>query len=107
CAADGSLNLLAVERQAAHLLANGISTVFVGGTTGESHSLSLSERLALAERGVQAARGSALRVIVHAGANCLVDARALAAPPHKHGASPTPAVPPSSLTPPTPHPLPP
>src|SRR5262249_23664858 len=98
-AADGSLNLLAVERQAAHLLANGISTVFVGGTTGERHSLSPSERLALAERWLQVARGSALRVIVHAGANCLVDARALAAHAHKHGASAIAAVAPSYFKP--------
>src|SRR5262249_42077714 len=85
--------------QAAHLLANGISTVFVGGTTGESHSLSLSERLALAERWLQVARGSALRVIVHAGGNCLVDARALAAHAPKPGAPPHAAVAPSYFKP--------
>ena len=81
---DGSLKLDAVEPQAAHLLANQITTVFIGGTTGESHSLSLQERLALTERWVQVARGTPLKIIVHAGANCLGDARTLGAHAQKH-----------------------
>jgi len=48
--ADGSLNLAVVERQAAHLLARQIDRVFIGGTTGESVSLQLTERLALGDR---------------------------------------------------------
>ena len=47
---DGSLNLGAVESQAGHLLATGVTSVFIGGTTGESHSLSLEERRALTAR---------------------------------------------------------
>ena len=47
--ADGSLNLAVVEQQAAHLLARKIDRVFIGGTTGESVSLQLAERLALHE----------------------------------------------------------
>ena len=34
--AHGSLNLIVVERQAAHLLAGGVKCAFIGGTTGES-----------------------------------------------------------------------
>ena len=76
--ADGSLHLAVVEQQAEHLLANGVRTVFIGGSTGESHSLSLNERLALAQRWFEVARGSALRVVVHVGTNCLADAKVLA-----------------------------
>ena len=76
--ADGSLNLAVVEQQAEHLLANGVTTVFIGGSTGESHSLSLNERLALAQQWFEVARGSALRVVVHVGTNCLADAKVLA-----------------------------
>ena len=39
--ADGRLKLAAVEKQAGHLLGNGVTAAFIGGTTGESHSLSL------------------------------------------------------------------
>lgn len=84
--ADGSLHLGAVEKQAAHLFADDIFTVFIGGTTGECHSLSLEERRALAQRWAEVARGSAMRVIVHVGSNCLEDARALAAQAQELGA---------------------
>lgn len=77
--ADGSLNLAAVEKQAEHLLRTGVSTVFIGGTTGESSSLSVEERLALAQRWTEIARQAPMRVVVHVGANSLADAKALAA----------------------------
>src|SRR4051794_39349687 len=76
---DGELNLPAIERQAEHLHRNGVAAVFIGGTTGESHSLTLAERLALAQRWSDVARGSPLRLVIHIGANCLADARTLAA----------------------------
>ncbi len=85
--ADGSLNLAAVDRQAAHLLANGVRSVFIGGTTGESHSLSCDERRQLTDRWVDVARGTPLRLIVHVGSNCLVDAQALAAQAHQRSAA--------------------
>lgn len=77
--ADGALNLAAVEKQAEHLERTGVRAAFVGGTTGESHSLTVEERLALAARWAEMVRGSALKLIVHVGGNCLADARALAA----------------------------
>jgi N-acetylneuraminate lyase len=77
--ADGQLKLPAVEKQAEHLLRNGVNTVFIGGSTGESHSLTVEERLALARRWSEVARGSKLRLIIHVGTNCLADAHALAA----------------------------
>jgi len=97
--ADGSLHLDAVARQCAHLLEKGVRSVFIGGTTGESASLSLEERLALAERWIAVARGTDLRVVVHAGANCLADARALAAHAQKHGAAAVAALAPSYFKP--------
>lgn len=96
---DGALNLAIVEKQAAHLLANGVHTAFIGGTTGESSSLTLAERLALAERWMQVTRSSALGVIVHVGSNCVEDSRALAAQAQKLSASAISAVAPSYFKP--------
>lgn len=98
-ASDGALNLAIVEKQAAHLLANNVTTVFIGGSTGESHSLSLDERLALAKRWTEVARGSALRVVVHVGSNCLNDARTLAAQAQELGAAAISALSPSYFKP--------
>jgi N-acetylneuraminate lyase len=84
---DGSLNLAVVEKQCAHLLATGVSAAFIGGTTGESSSLTLEERLALAERWMGVVKGTPLRVVVHVGSNCLADSRALAAQAQKLGAA--------------------
>src|SRR5687768_17292316 len=83
---DGSLNLAIVERQAEHLVANGIGAAFICGTTGESHSLTFEERRALAARWMEVTRGTSLKVIVHVGANCLADARGLAAQAQQPGA---------------------
>jgi N-acetylneuraminate lyase len=77
--ADGSLNLRAVEIQAAHVLKNGVQTVFIGGSTGESSSLSVDERKTLAQRWSEVVQGTPLRVVVHVGSNCISDARVLAA----------------------------
>jgi len=96
---DGSLNLSAVERQAAHLLASGVETAFICGSTGESHSLRVEERLALAERWTAVARGTGLRVVVHVGSNCLADARVLAAQAQELGATAIAALAPSYFKP--------
>jgi len=97
--ADGSLNLNAVEAQAAHLAANGVSYAFIGGTTGESSSLALAERRALAVRWMEVTRGAKLKVIVHVGANCLGDARDLAAQAQQLGAVAISALAPSYFKP--------
>src|SRR5271170_4574767 len=76
--ADGQLNLAAVAKQAEHLHRAGVNAVFICGSTGESHSLTVAERLALAQRWSEVVRGSKLRLVVHVGSNCLADARALA-----------------------------
>lgn len=97
--ADGSLNLAAVERQAHHLEAGGVGAVFVGGTTGESASLTVEERLRLSERWAAVLRGSPMRLVVHVGANCLADSRALAAQAERIGASAISALAPSYFKP--------
>ena len=97
--ADGSLNVAAVEPQAAHLLKSGVTTVFIGGTTGESSSLTLDERRALAQRWSEVARGTALRVVVHVGSSCLADARTLAAQAQQLGATAIAALAPSYFKP--------
>ncbi|HEV8290519.1 MAG TPA: dihydrodipicolinate synthase family protein [Tepidisphaeraceae bacterium] len=95
----GTLNLAAVQKQAEHLLRSGVDAVFIGGTTGESHSLSLEERLALARRWAEVLRGSAMRLVVHVGSNCLADACALAAQAQKLGAAAISALAPSYFKP--------
>ena len=83
--ADGSLNLSVIEKQAASLVANGVVGTFVCGTTGEGVSLTVAERMQVAERWREVA-GSKLRVIVHVGHTSLGDARALTAHAQKIGA---------------------
>jgi N-acetylneuraminate lyase len=75
---DGSLNLAAVEQQAGHLLRHDLTAAFVGGSTGESQSLSFKERQQLAQRWMESTRGTPLKVVVHVGSNCVADAKELA-----------------------------
>ncbi len=96
---DGTLNLAVVEQQATFLAQRGVGTVFIGGSTGESHSLSLNERLALAERWLNVVRGAALKVVVHVGSNCIVDAKALAKQAEELGALAISALAPSYFKP--------
>jgi N-acetylneuraminate lyase len=77
--ADGALNLAVVEQQAQHLARHRISTVFICGSTGESHSLTLDERRRLAQRWMEVTRGTQMQVVIHVGSNCLLDACELAA----------------------------
>jgi N-acetylneuraminate lyase len=96
---DGSLHLPVVEKQAAHLLQQGVRFAFIGGTTGESASLTVEERLALARRWMEVTQGTDLRVVVHVGANCVADARALAAQAGQLGAAAISALAPSYFKP--------
>lgn len=70
---DGSLNLDMVSEQATALVEAGVSGVFVGGTTGECHSLTTHERNQLVKRWVEVA-GKKLTVIAHVGHNSLPEA---------------------------------
>lgn len=55
---DGSLNLDVVEKQAAFLLSKGVKQVFIGGSTGESHSLTFEERHLLAKCWMAVVKGT-------------------------------------------------
>jgi len=84
--ADRTLNLDVIPAYARFLRDNGVGAAFVCGTTGEGLSLTLEERLRIAERWVACA-DDRLRVIVHVGHTCLTDARTLTAHAAKIGAS--------------------
>ena len=96
---DGKLNLKVIDAQVDHYLTTGIYTTFIGGSTGESHSLSLAERMELAEHWLKTTAGSPLRVVVQVGSNCLEDARALATQAEKLGAVAISALAPSYFKP--------
>ena len=97
--ADGSLNLGAVERQAAFLRDNGITSVFIGGTTGESSSLTAAERAALGDRWAVIGPAHGIDVVVHVGANCLTEAAQLAAHAEQNGAKAVSMIAPSYFKP--------
>jgi N-acetylneuraminate lyase len=82
----GALDLGAVERQAEALAAGGVRRVFVNGTTGEFASLSVAERVRLADRWCDAADG-ALGVIVHVGHTSVAEARFMAERAEARGAA--------------------
>lgn len=96
---DGSLHLPAIEKQAEHLFKSGVKTVFIGGSTGESHSLTLLERQSLAKRWSEVIRGTQLQLVVHVGSNCLTDSQALAAQAETLGAAAISALAPSYFKP--------
>jgi len=76
--ADTTLNPSVISAQCQLLLESGVRGAFICGTTGESLSLSVSERAIVTETWMAAARGK-MPIVVHVGSNSLVDARALAA----------------------------
>lgn len=75
---DGSVAPELVAIQASFLARHGIKTVFITGTTGECHSLTCDERVALYEAWAQAGRTHGLAVIAHVGDNSIENARRLA-----------------------------
>lgn len=74
---DGSLDLARIPELARHLRAEGLSGVFICGTTGEGASLTTEERLRVAEAWMKSPHGG-LRVIVNTGHAGLADAGNLA-----------------------------
>lgn len=96
--ADGTVNCDSIEAYAARLLNNGISTVFINGTNGESLSLSLQERRSLAEAWLRAASG-AMTVMVHVGHNAIPDAVELARHAEQIGVTAVAAMAPSYFRP--------
>ena len=97
-AADGSLNPAAIPQQAALLRESGVRGAFICGTTGESHSLTASERRQVAECWACEA-GPDLPVIVHVGHNSQEEAKSLAAHAAAVGAAAIAALAPSYFKP--------
>ncbi|HEY2840534.1 MAG TPA: dihydrodipicolinate synthase family protein [Pirellulales bacterium] len=77
-ASGGDVNFSAVEELAELLVDNAVSGAFICGTTGESMSLTIDERMQLTEAWIRAAAGR-FDVIVHVGHTCQRDAMELAA----------------------------
>ena len=98
--ADGSLNLGVVEPIVEHLIHDGITGLYVCGSTGEGVSLAREERMAAAEAFIAAARGR-IPVVVQVGHNSIAEARLLAAHAQSAGAAAISATPPSYFKPPT------
>jgi N-acetylneuraminate lyase len=96
---DGSLAPGLVPAQAGFLARNGIRTVFITGSTGESHSVTCAEKLTLYDAWAAAGAASGLRVIAHVGGNCLADAKALARRAEEHGFTAISALAPSYFKP--------
>lgn len=96
--ADGGLNLSAVDLQAELLRESGLTSAFIGGTTGEWASMTLDERRALAEKWIGAAGGS-FQVAVHVGGNCQSEAVELAGHARAAGAKAVAAIFPSYYRP--------
>jgi len=74
---DGSLNLRLIPEYAKRLADNNLSGVFICGSTGEGASLSISERMSIAETWINYAPQQ-LKIIVHVGATSQIDAIELA-----------------------------
>jgi N-acetylneuraminate lyase len=91
---DGALDLARVPTVCDFVLGQGVSGLFLCGSTGESPSLTVDERMAVSEAYLEAAAGR-VPVVVHVGHNSLTDARALAAHAQKAGADAIAVVPPS------------
>ncbi|KAL1525621.1 hypothetical protein AB1Y20_020474 [Prymnesium parvum] len=92
---DGSLDLTVVPQQSRYLADTGVHWAFVGGTTGESLSLSVAERMGLLE----AWRKTNTSVIAHCGAEALGDAKQLARHAAANGAAAIAAMPPTFFKP--------
>lgn len=75
--ADGTLNPKTISAQCNLLLESGVRGAFVCGTTGESLSLTVAERMTITETWREVAGGK-MPLVVHVGANSVADARTLA-----------------------------
>lgn len=82
---DGSIDLDTIEKQTRLLVGNNVKGAFICGTTGESMSLTIRERIKIAERWLEL-KNEALPVIVHVGHTCLSDSKILAAHAQEIGA---------------------
>ena len=82
---DGSINLALIPTIVDQLVEQGMKGVFVCGTNGEGPSLSVEERMQIAEAYKKAAEGRLL-VFIHVGHSAINEARRLAAHAQQIGA---------------------
>ena len=75
--ANGEVNYDEIGNYARYIEKTGINGVFVCGTTGESTSLTTSERKQILSTWVKEAKG-AFKIIAHVGSNCQREAMELA-----------------------------
>jgi N-acetylneuraminate lyase len=76
---DGSLNLAVVPSYYAMLRNNGVAGAFICGSTGEGVSLTITEKMAVAEAWASCTKNdSAFTTIPLLGGSCIADAQALA-----------------------------
>ncbi|XP_075943826.1 N-acetylneuraminate lyase [Anarhichas minor] len=84
---QGDVNLVEIGPYVDYLQEKqGVNSIFVNGTTGESLSLTVAERKILAEEWCQKAKGRLDHVIVHVGCINLKDSKELAAHAEQIGA---------------------
>ena len=88
---QGEVNYPSIDDYAEFLISQGVSGVFICGTTGESASLTTDERKKIAEKWIAASAGR-LKVIVHVGGNCIPQSQELAAHAQQTGAYATAAM---------------
>merc|ERR1719174_1710308 len=93
------LNLPVVDKQVQWLSGNGVSAAFVGGTTGESLSMTLAERKQLLEAWVVAGAKYGVTVIAHVGAEAQREAQDLARHAQETGAAAIGIMPPTFFKP--------
>ena len=96
--AKGELNLAPVKRQADMLIKQGVTGVYISGTTGEGICCSVAERKALFDAWTAVAKGK-LFLIAHIGALALPDVQALGAHAVACGMDATSIVPPNFFKP--------
>jgi N-acetylneuraminate lyase len=76
---DGSLNLSVIPAYYEFLLANGISGAFICGSTGEGVSLTLTEKMQVAEAWAACSKQTAdFSVMTLLGGNCIAECKELA-----------------------------
>lgn len=94
----GAVNLSAIDKYADLMADSGMTGVFVCGTTGESLSMTTTERKEVLEQWVKSANGR-FKVIAHVGSNSLPEATLLAKHAQEVGADAIGAMAPSFFKP--------
>jgi N-acetylneuraminate lyase len=91
---NGKVNTTGIQAMVDRLVKNMVSGIYICGSTGEGHSLTIAERKILAEHFIKAA-GGRIPTIVNVGHNCLEDASELARHAQAAGADAISAAPPT------------